>query len=467
MADTPPRQPSRIDQLVELITGQITGGLLKTGERLASVRAAAGDHGVSKNTMAEVYDRLVAAGLLESRPGSGFYVTGGNRRPLPRQNPDVEAAVDVVSLLREQLDQHYEVRPGDGRPPQAWMEGSEIGRFFGRFKWPKGEAIDHGYGSSWGFLPLRERIAMLLAERGIKAGVGQVLLTYGANHGLDLIIRHHLEPGDTVFVDDPGYYPLFGKLTLAKVRIIGIRRGPEGPDLEDLAAKLAHHRPKLFFTQSQGHNPTGHGLTMGTAYGLLQAAERHGFQLVEDDAFADVMPASAPRLAALDQLNRVLYVGTFSKTFSASLRSGYVAASAPVAAALQGIKMLTVVATSDYVERFIYNFISDGHYVRHLRRLRARVGEAATTAAGALSEMGLDVATPAHAGFYLWVGLPAGTDELALARAAAERSIFLAPGQVFAPDRAPRAPAIRVNVAHAADPRFLAFMREVAAGGRG
>ena len=65
MADTPPRQPSRIDQLVELITGQITGGLLKTGERLASVRAAAGDHGVSKNTMAEVYDRLVAAGLTK------------------------------------------------------------------------------------------------------------------------------------------------------------------------------------------------------------------------------------------------------------------------------------------------------------------------------------------------------------------------------------------------------------------
>lgn len=459
-----PRQPTRIDHLVDLLSGQITSGSLKTGDRLASVRRAAEDHGVSKNTMAEAYDRLVAQGLLEARPGSGFYVTGVARRPAKLANPDVEAAVDVVSLLREQLDQHYEVRPGDGRPPQAWMEGSEIGKFFGSFKWPKGEAIEHGYGSSWGFLPLRERIAMMLSDRAVKAGADQVLLTYGANHALDLIIRHYLEPGDVVFVDDPGYYPLFGKLKLAKVRMVGIRRTPDGPDLDDMAAHLAQVRPKIFFTQSQGHNPTGSSLSMGTAYGLLQLAERHDFHVVEDDAFADILPASAPRLAALDQLNRVLYVGTFSKTFSASLRSGFVAAAPSITAALQDIKMLTIVATSDYVERFIYNFISSGHYVRHLRRLRGRVAEASSHAAGALTDMGLTVATPSHPGFYLWVELPPGTDELALCRRAAADSIFLAPGQVFAPDRSPRPPAIRVNVAHAGEPRFLDFMRGVAGG---
>ena len=85
----------------------------------------------------------------------------------------------------------------------------------------------------------------------------KLLLTFGANHALDLIIRAMLSPGDTVLVDEPGYYPLFAKLTLARVRIVGVRRMPDGPDVDDLAAKIQSERPKLFFTQSLGHNPTG------------------------------------------------------------------------------------------------------------------------------------------------------------------------------------------------------------------
>ncbi len=451
-----PQRPTRVDRIVGDIAALIDKGLLKAGARVSSVRSAAVEHAVSKNTMAEAYDRLVASGYLRPRAGSGYYVAREARPEARAPRADVAEALDLVSLLREQFDQHYEVRPGDGRPPPSWMENSELGAHFGGRR-RKGDPVD-GYGSSWGYLPLREHVAVTLGHRAIRAMPEQILLTLGANHALDLIVRRLVEPGDTVFVDDPGYYPLFGKLKLAKARTVGIRRRPDGPDLDDLSAKLAHDPPKVFFTQSLAHNPTGGSLTPAVAYGLLQIANRHGFLIVEDDPFADILPAASPRLAALDQLAQVLYVGTFSKTLSASLRVGYVAASPAMAASLTDIKMLTVAATSQFVERFIFDLIVGGHYLRHLRRLKSRIERATETALVDLGRVGLRITQP-QSGFYLWAELRDGCDEIDLCRRAAAESIFLAPGQVFMPERdAVRPPAIRINVAHANHPRFLDFL---------
>ncbi|MFH5923213.1 PLP-dependent aminotransferase family protein [Roseomonas xinghualingensis] len=458
-------RPSKASAIVERLAASIEAGALRPGERVASVRDAAREHGVSKNTMAGAYDRLVASGHLEARRGAGYFVAAGARPAVRRAGPEVEEALDLVSLLREQGEAHYAVRPGDGRPPPGWMEESELGVHFARAARLGGRGEAHEYGSAWGYAPLRERIALSLQERAIACTPEQVLLTQGANHALDLIIRQMIEPDDAVLVDDPGYYPLFGKLRLARARIIGVRRLPDGPDLEDLAAKLALVRPKLFFTQSLAHNPTGGTLSPAVAHGLLQLAERHGFQIVEDDAFADLMPASAPRLAALDGLRRVLHVGTFSKTLSASLRVGFVAASPPIAQALGHMKLLTVVATSQYAERMVAGLIAGGHYLRHLRRLRARVERATDAALRDLASVGLAAPRPPGGGFYLWAPLPEGIEEAGLVREAAARSIFLAPGAVFSPEREGSRPMLRIHVAHASDPRFLDFMRGRLAGG--
>ncbi|MBB3809719.1 PLP-dependent aminotransferase family protein [Pseudochelatococcus contaminans] len=451
---------TQAETIVQHVARQIAAGTFAFGGRLPSVRQMAWDHGVSKNTAAEAYDRLVAQGLVHARPGSGYFVNEPvSAEPFPGK-PHVDAAVDIVSLLREQLDQFYELRPGDGRPPPSWMEGSELRRHFAGSRGSDAEEVDYGYGSSWGYVPLRERLRTMLMERSIKASLDGVLLTYGANHALDLIIRHMLEPGDVVFVDDPGYYPLFAKLTLARVTIVGIRRAMDGPDLDDLARKLGAYRPKLFFTQSQAHNPTGSALSPAVAFGLLQLASRMGFHVVEDDAFADMIPNALPRLAALDQLDRVLYVGTFSKTLSANLRCGFIAGKPSLVSALADLKMLTMVASSDYIERLIAHLINSGQYLRHLRRLRKRVDDAFARSIAALGDLGLQFEVPRAPGFYLWVFLPEGVDELALHAEAVAQGIFLAPGRVFHPDRLSTHPqAMRVNVAYGADPKFLALMR--------
>lgn len=452
---------SRVDVIVRDVAARLSAGIYKAGERLPSIRQAARDHGVSKNTMAEAYDRLVARGVLEARPGSGYYAIQHDIAPPAHVTLQVDAALDLVSMLREQLEQRYEVRPGDGRPPTSWTDSSALkGSLGGPAKSGRLNSED-GYGSPWGFAPLRHRLRVLLSERSIAAEPDGLLLTHGANHALDLIIRHLIEPGDTVFVDEPGYYPLFGKLTLSKARVVGIRRGRDGPDLDDMDDKLKTYRPKMFFTQSLAQNPTGSTLSPSCAFGLMRRAEQQGFLLVENDPFADLLPASLPRLASLDQLNRVLYIGTFSKTLSASLRVGFVAGHPTIIGALNNLKMLTTVTTSDYVERVVHELIERGRYLRHLRRLRARVENAYNATAAALEGLGLDPGKAVHRGFYLWVELPPKIDERDLCHAAAERSIFLAPGSVFSPRRGQEGRArLRVNVAYGTDDRFVNFLRD-------
>lgn len=451
---------SRVDGIVAQISGQIASGLYRGGQKLPSVRGGAENFGVSKNTMAEAYDRLVARGLVAARQGSGYYITGNRPPPAPRIRPDVSEAVSIVSLLREQFDQHYQIRPGDGRPPPAWTEDPEMRRILRAGRRGSDSGIDFGYGSSWGLGVLRDWLRMSLAERSIVTEPDGIMLTSGINHGLDLIIRHLLEPGDTVFVDSPGYYPLFAKLRLAKATVVPVRRLEDGPDLVDLQDKLASHRPKVFFTQSQAHNPTGGTLSPATAFSLLQLAEVHDFRIVEDDIFADLLAPTLPRIAAFGQQQRVLYVGSFSKTLSASLRCGYVAGSPELIRSLVDLKMITMAATSAYVEQLVTDLIESGQYLKHLRRLRNRMEDGAKATVRALSELGLDVALPRVQGFYLWVPLPETLDEAEFCRLAAAADIFIAPAGVFYADRDPnRRPGMRVNVAYGADPSFCDFLR--------
>lgn len=450
---------SRTARIVADLVKLIEDGLLKPGDRLPSIRAGADQYGIAKNSMVEVYDRLVALGYARAQHGSGFFVTALHRpRPVETRPPHIAEAVDLVWLLREQLDQKYVARVGDGRPPPSWTEGSELRRYL-RPDRQRDAQIETGYGSPLGFAPLRERLAVILAERSIEASPSQILLTHGANHALDIIVRHLIEPGDVVLVDEPGYYPLYAKLKLAKAEMVGVRRNVDGPDLEDLERKAAGGRAKVFFTQSLAHNPTGNSITLSNAHRVLQIAMRHDLLVIDDDPFADLMPAASPRLAALDQLDRVIYVSSFSKTLSASLRCGYVAASPKIIDALTDVKMLSVVNSSGYIEHIVHDLIASGQHRHHLRRLRQRIQTASAKAFEVLDELGIPVFGAPAGGYYVWGRLPDHVNDLEFARAAAAENIFVSPGSVFSPSRALAKPHMRINIAYVNDARFHDFYR--------
>lgn len=460
LTSSQPHQRSRVETIYEAIVGRIDRGLIRAGERLPSIRTATQTFAVSKNTMVEAYDRLVASGRVESRPGSGFYVTQHQPKRAKIPSPGKVDAVDIVWLLREQLEKRYEVRIGDGRPPAAWMEGPDVGMLLRPVTRPGKRALPESYGSPNGLPALRERIALTLAERSINAEPAQVLLTQGANDALDMIVRHFVEPGDTVLVDNPGYYPLFGKLRLAKATLAGVRRNIDGPDLDDLEQRAATTGARLFFTQSLAHNPTGCSITLPVAYRLMQIATKYNLRIVDTDPFADVLPATSPRLAALDQLDRVIYVGTFAKTLSASLRSGYIAADPQTIGALADLKMITRANSSGYVEQIIYDLMISGRYRNHLKRLAGRIETATAAAYDSLSQLGLPIFGQPRGGFYMWCQLPPHIDDKQLSKRAADLSILLAPGSAFNPGESTSSPAMRVNIAYVGDARFASFMKD-------
>ena len=324
------------------------------------------------------------------------------RRLRRESSVPLAAATDRISLLAEQLDRRLPIRPGDGRPPAEWLETSELRRYLSYQRFQEADS----YNSSWGYAPLRERLCGALAERGIACRDTQLLMTHGANHAMDLIIRRYVRPGDNVLVDDPGYYPLLAKLALAGANAVGVQRRHDGPDAADLEAKARKSGARFFFTQSLAHNPTGGSITIGAAYAVLRAATACDLLIVEDDPFADILPYTAPRLAALDQLERVLYIGTFSKTLAASFRCGYLAAAPRLASELNELKVVTTVSTSAHDERLIFQLIEHGHYLKHLRRLRLRASKATAESVEALERLGFTIRRPIGGGFYLWIDLP-------------------------------------------------------------
>jgi DNA-binding transcriptional MocR family regulator len=195
------------------------------------------------------------------------------------------------------------------------------------------------------------------------------------------------------------------------------------------------------------------------AFRVLQAAERHNFVVVEDDIFSDLQTRQTPRLATLDQLNRVIYARSFSKTLSGSLRVGFIACSRSLANQFADIKMLTSITTSQFTERLIYLMLVDGHYRKYLARLQERLGEARSNVARFFEQIGFELFVEPSDGMFVWARLPHVEDSVELAKAA-KRRIVLAPGVLFRP-HLDRSPWMRFNVVVCDDKKVQRLLEQV------
>ncbi|MDA0573731.1 PLP-dependent aminotransferase family protein [Burkholderia gladioli] len=457
--------------IADNLARQIEEGILPAGSKLPSIREYADASGCSKNTVVSAFDILTANGLIEPRRGSGFFVCrrpgGGNGAAAAAIAESeggattLDRAMDVVWLMREQLHESANVlNLGEGFPPVDWLAKTRLDLYHQRVV-RTGVASLFRYGSRYGYLPLRQSLQQKLAGYEIDAQPAQIVLTHGANQAIDIVLRYFVRPGDAVLVDDPGYYPLFGKLKLSGARIVGIPRETDGPSIAALEAALAEHRPRLFFTQSVGHNPTATDTSAAKAHRILQLAEAHDLMLVEDDALADLKPRTLTRIATLDQLRRTIYVGSFAKSVSAALRVGFLACEAGLASDLADVKMLMHVSSSEYCERTLDAIVSDGHFLRHTNFLQDKLRRATEAGILALRRLGADIFRESEQSLYLWASLPGWPDSMQLAQALLERGVILAPGAVFAPGADRLSAYCRFNVAYLADKRFVAALKAV------
>ena len=231
----------------------------------------------------------------------------------------------------------------------------------------------------------------------------------------------------------------------------------DGPDLDALALAVQAHRPRLLLLNTVLHNPTGTVLSAACAFRILKLADEYDFLIVEDDIYADFLPASvaASRLASLDQLRRVIYLGSYSKTLAPNIRVGFLAAAPEVAQQIANFKLLCALATPEINERIIFQVLTEGGYRKHCLRLHSKLDAAREATMARLERIGLTPFIRPQAGFVAW--FDTGVDTNLLAAAGLEAGYLFAPGALFSPSQQPST-WMRVNMTTSHNPVTLKWL---------
>ncbi|WP_342617936.1 PLP-dependent aminotransferase family protein [Rhodoferax sp. GW822-FHT02A01] len=448
-----------VTQIVVGFRQMVDDGSLRAGTKAPSIRQFAHAHGVSVYTVVDAYDRLVALGYFQSQAHSGFFVRSRGTAGTTVSGGAGSYSFDsmwYLSRIFENRKLHN--KPGCGWLPGDWLFGDGLKR--SQRALLAADVEMGGYGDPRGFLPLRQLVRDNLAAREIVLGADQVLLTQGSSQAMDLAARNLVRAGDTVLVDEPGYANLLFSLRFLGAKLIGAPRSPSGYDLDVLEQRIIAHRPKVFFTQPRLQSPTGSTASLSHLHRVLQLAEKYDFVVVENDIYADLDPESRPSLASLDQLKRVIYVGSFSKTISPNIRVGFMAASASLLEELTRLKMFSGLTSSEWTERLAYGALIDGRWRKHIKSLKDRLAQAQQLLSAQLLAAGFALFTEPKAGMFLWACHPAVHNAAELAYKAAEQDVLLGPGHLFSVDLEP-SPWLRFNVAWSQDEAVQRFLAEL------
>ena len=442
-----------VERTMSEVRQRIARRALAPGAKAPSIRAFATAMGVSKSTVVEAYDRLAAEGVIQPRRGSGFYVAGHTPPlTLSELEPRRDRSIDPLWVSRQSLEAGPDaLKPGCGWLPVSWMPEEGIRRGLRTLARADAQNLTD-YGPPLGSPALRQLLARRMAEHSVEVSPGQIMLTESGTQAIDLVCRFLLEPGDTVLVDDPCYFNFHAMLRAHRVKVVGVPYTQAGPDIEAFAEVLAEHSPRLYITNSGPQNPTGASLSPVTAHRILKLAERHDLLIVEDDIYADFEHEPAPRLAAFDGLDRVISIGSFSKTLSAAARCGYIAARPAWIEGLIDLKVATSFGGGHLAAELVLAILKDGGHRRYLDSLRERLARARGETSARLVALGLTPWTQPTAGMFLWCALPNGLDSGEVAQRALAQGVVLAPGNAFSLSQSAGS-YLRFNAAQSTDPR--------------
>jgi len=307
------------------------------------------------------------------------------------------------------------------------------------------------YGTTEGWLPLREWIAARMRARGISTAVpSRVLITSGSQQGIDLVAKIFLDPGDIVIVEDPCYLAALQVFGGFEARLISVGSDDDGMRVDEVERALseAEHLPKFIYVVSQFHNPKGTTLALERRRQLLEIARRFGVAILEDDPYGELRYRGAPLppLAAMDTDGLVIYLSTFSKTLSPGIRIGWTHSSAEVFQALVRAKQAADLHTNTIQQRAAARLLATFDFDAHVERIKTVYGERRDAMLAALTEY-FPVEcrwTRPDGGLFLWVELPEGVSAEQLFDQAIRERVAFVPGAPFFV-AAPRRNFMRLN----------------------
>lgn len=421
-------------------------GVWAPGQRLPSIRRALVQFQISHHSVVKTYERLMAEGLIESQRGRGYYVIGSANLPAAAfAAAGPELSCDPLFRLI-QADSSA-VKLGSGWLPTGWRDTDILARAVRRTARLERSSLVE-YGDIQGYRPLRLQLARHLQQKiRLEVPPKQLLTTIGATQALDLVTRLLVKPGDKVLVDEPGNGNLIKLIRLQGGVVLGVPRTPEGPDCAALAHLASQHDIKAFYCNTSYHNPTGASLSGRNAFAVLRLAAEHDFMIIEDDVYGDFAVGAHQSFAELDGLERVIYIGSFSKSLSASLRIGYLACNLELMAELVNMKLLTAVTVPGFCERFVNIILSDGSYQKHMQGIVRKLMVQQKNARQALERLGWRCHSAPDGGMFLWVHHPRCADLSAFIERLACQQVLLMPGSAFSM-AAEACAYTRINVAH-------------------
>ncbi|BDG02952.1 MocR-like pyridoxine biosynthesis transcription factor PdxR [Anaeromyxobacter oryzae] len=428
---------SKRAHLYRRIRSAILGGSLAAGTRLPSTRTLALDLGVSRTTAEDAFAQLVLEGFVERRVGDGTYVSSAIRPPRidPRAPPPgvaLSARGAAIAALPTHLD-IVKVRPFRGSQPdtrafpvRTWQR--LISRRLAR---RATRMLD--YGDSQGYRPLREAIAGYLASaRGVRCTADHVIVLSSSQQALELTARLLLDPGDTVWMEDPGYPGALAALHCAGATVVPVPVDAAGLDVE--AGRRAAPRARLAYVTPSHQYPLGAMLSLQRRLALLDWASRAGAVVVEDDYDSEYTYENRPTAAiqGLDDAGRVVYVGTFTKVLYPSIRLAYAIVPGGLVDAYVRARRMVDGHPPVLIQAVTADFIEEGHFGAHLRSTRTLYAErrAALIDAVRAELAGEGTLGPAGAGLHAVVHLERRSD-VAVARRALALGVDVRPLSAF------------------------------------
>ncbi len=447
-------------QIHDRIQHLIHTGHLSPDQQLPSIRALAQTVKVNKLTVLEAYSVLEADGLVRAKQGAGYFINPPNRRsplspaPLPPStfNPAQEVLIPRHGITSFTESYHASLQshsqPGSINFSQGFpfAIGTDDLQRIARRAMKEAHTFFHP-GHPQGDPDLRIQIAQLLIQQGLETSPENLIVTNGSMQALSLLAEHFLSPDDWIVVEAPSYHGFLSILQQRKAKVIGIPMTPQGMNLRLLAQYLESHRPRLIYTISTLHNPTGITTCTSHRRKLLALAEQYDCLVIEDNAYEplsfDITP---PPIKAFDTTDRVIYVGTFSKTLMPGLRVGYMAVTGKENSALTERKLLHDFRTSAASQAIVKEYLSSGHYRRRLNQMRVLYRDRRDYMVNALiRHLSPSVTwTVPNGGTFLWIQLPDTVSVADVCTAAAEQKILVGSGATFFPTQQGY-PALRLN----------------------
>jgi len=366
-------------QLYVQLREAILDGRLRAGTRLPATRALAAELGCARNTVLAAFEQLFAEGYLHGHVGAGTFVADVLPRGQPRPGPVPSPPPRGPETLSRRGRTLAGMFPARGGATVAFEPGVPDTRLFPFDLWRRllakpwkasGEALTR-HGEAGGHRPLREAIAdYLRSARGLACDWQQVFVTGGAQQALDIVARLLLDPGDRVWVEDPGYRGLRGVLLAAGAQPVPVPLDAEG--LSVAAGHASAPDARLAVVAPSHQYPLGTVMSLPRRLALLDWATAADAWIVEDDYDSEYRYAGPPlaALQSLDRGGRVIYVGTFSKVMFPGLRVGYLVVPPDLAEPFARARRALDDHPGIAVQPALAAFIAEGHFAGHLRRMR-------------------------------------------------------------------------------------------------